>query len=213
MDDAARAQQRPRITSVIRRGRVRRVTEGEESVRDRMVRGAVELFGERGFSATGLREVVAHTGTPRGSIYHHVPGGKAELARAALDRAGEAAAAPFRHSDDPIAALRACLDGWRRALMACDYRAGSAMLAIAVEAREPDGIGSVAAVAYTQWVDAFTASLRAAGVRRKKAGRLATLGVAAIEGAVALCRVRRDTSALDDVGRELEAAIEAARRR
>jgi TetR/AcrR family transcriptional regulator, lmrAB and yxaGH operons repressor len=62
-------------------------------------------------------------------------------------------------------------------------------------------------------VDAFTASLRAAGVRRKKAGRLATLAVAAIEGAVVLCRARHDTSALDDVGRELEAAIESAPRR
>src|SRR4051794_24788645 len=100
---------------------------GTESndVRERMVRSAGLLFGERGFSATGLRDVVAHSATPRGSIYHHFPEGKAELARAALRQAGDAAAAPFEaHAGDPVAALHACLDGWREALESSDFRAG-----------------------------------------------------------------------------------------
>ena len=185
---------------------------GDDSVRDRMARSAVVLFGERGYSATGLRDVVAHSATPRGSIYHHFPDGKAELARAALARAGDDAAAACG-GDDPVAALHACLDGWRRALEATDFRAGSAIVAVAVEPREQTGAADAAADAFARWADAFTASLRAAGVRRKKAGRLATLAVAAIEGAVVLCRARRDTRPLDDVGRELEAAIEAALRR
>lgn len=184
----------------------------DDSVRERMARSAVVLFGERGFSATGLRDVVAHSDTPRGSIYHHFPDGKAELARAAVDRAGLDAAASFA-GDDPVAALHACLDAWRAALQASDFRAGSALVAVAVEPREQTGAADDTAQAYTLWADAFTASLRAAGVRRKKAGRLATLAVAAIEGAVVLSRARRDTSALDDVGRELEAAIAAAPRR
>lgn len=183
-----------------------------DSVRERMTRSAVELFGERGFSATGLREVVAHSATPRGSIYHHFPGGKAELARAALAHAGDDAAARFA-GDDPVAALHACLDGWREALVATDYRSGSAIVAVAVEPRVETGAAEAAAAAFASWVDALTASLRASGVRRKKAGRLATLSVAAIEGAVVLCRARRDTRPLDDVGRELEAAIAAARRK
>ena len=46
---------------------------------------------------------------------------------------------------------------------------------------------------------------------RPRAARLATLTVAAIEGAVVLCRAERSTQPLDDVGKELEAVITAAR--
>jgi AcrR family transcriptional regulator len=186
----------------------------EPDVRERMVRSAGVLFGERGFAATGLRDVVAHSSTPRGSIYHHLPGGKAELAHVVLERAGAAAAVAFTAGDgDPVAALHACLDGWRQALAHSDYKAGSAILAIALEPDEQTGARDAAAAAFARWADAFAATLQASGVRRKKAARLATLAVAAIEGAVVMARTLRDTQPLDAVGRELEAAIAAARRK
>jgi AcrR family transcriptional regulator len=183
-------------------------------VRERMIRSAAVLFGERGFAATGLRDVVAHSSTPRGSIYHHLPGGKAELAQAVLERAADAAAAACEaHRDDPAAALHACLDSWRRALDDSQCRTGSALLAIALEPDEQTGAREAAAAAYARWTDAFAATLEADGVKRKKAARLATLAVAAIEGAVVMSRARGDTAPLDAVGRELEGAIGAARRR
>jgi AcrR family transcriptional regulator len=187
---------------------------GKPDVRERMIRSAGELFGERGFAATGLRDVVAHSSTPRGSIYHHLPGGKAELAHAVVERAGAAAAADCEaHDGDPVAALHACLERWRQALLGSDYRAGSALLAIALEPDEQTGARDAASEAFARWEDAFAATLLASGIKRKKAARLATLGVAAIEGAVVMSRARGDTQPLDAVGREIEAAIDAARRR
>jgi hypothetical protein len=106
--------------------------------------------------------------------------------------------------------LHACLDGWRRALAETDYRAGSAILAIALEPDEQTGARDAAAAAFTRWADAFAATLQASGVRRKKSARLATLAVASIEGAVVMSRARGDTQPLDAVERELEAAIAAA---
>ena len=183
-------------------------------VRERMIESAGALFGERGYAATGLRDVVAHSSTPRGSIYHHLPGGKAELAKAVLERAGASAAAACEaHADDPLAALQACLDSWRAALQASEYRAGSPMLAIALEPDEQTGARAAATAAFARWEEALAASLQEGGVKRKKAARLATLAVAAIEGAVVLSRARGDSEPLDAVGRELEAAFEAARRR
>jgi AcrR family transcriptional regulator len=188
--------------------------EQRSDVRDRMIRSAEVLFGERGFSATGLRDVVAHSSTPRGSIYHHVPGGKAELAIAVVGRAGDAATTAFTGDDgDPVAMLHAYVDGWRRALAESDYRAGSAILAIALEPDEQTGARAAAAAAFTRWADAFAATLQGSGVRRKKAARLATLAVASIEGALVMSRVRGDAQPLDAVERELEAAIEAAQRK
>lgn len=57
--------------------------------RERMVRSAAFLFRERGYSGTGFRDVIAHSGAPRGSIYHHFPGGKAQLAEEAVRYAGD----------------------------------------------------------------------------------------------------------------------------
>jgi AcrR family transcriptional regulator len=179
-----------------------------------MIQSAGELFGERGYAATGLRDVVAHSSTPRGSIYHHLPGGKAELAQAVLERAGASAAAACEaHADDPVAALQACLESWRGTLQASEYRAGSPMLAIALEPDEQTGARAAATAAFARWADAFAETLRAGGVKRKRAARLATLTVTSIEGAVVLSRARGDTEPLDAVARELEAAIEAAQRR
>ena len=175
-----------------------------------MTRSAALLFGERGFSGTGLRDVIAHSSTPRGSIYHHFTGGKAELAREAV-RYAAAEVADAARGGDPVAALRAWLDHWRGALERSDFHAGSAVLAVAVEPDEHTGARAAAAAAFDGWADAFAATLQGAGVKRKKAARLATLTVAAIEGAVAVSRARGDTLALDQVGRELEAAIDAAR--
>jgi AcrR family transcriptional regulator len=183
-------------------------------VREQMTRSAALLFGERGFSGTGLREVIAHSSTPRGSIYHHFAGGKAELAREAVRHAAQEVAGPVADAasgGDPIVALHAWLDHWRGTLERSDFHAGSAVLAVAIEPEEQTGARAAAAAAFDGWAEAFAATLHGSGVKRKKAGRLATLTVAAIEGAVAISRARGDTLALDRVGRELEAAIEAAR--
>jgi hypothetical protein len=158
--------------------------------------------------------VIAHSSTPRGSIYHHFAGGKAELAREAVRHAAEAVAGPVgdaARGGDPVAALHAWIDHWRDALERSDFRAGSAVLAVAAEPEEQTGARAAAAATFEGWAEAFAATLHGAGVKRKKAARLATLTVTAIEGAVVVSRARGDTLALDHVGRELEAAIEAAR--
>ncbi len=53
--------------------------------RARMVRSAATLIRERGIHGTGLREVVAHSGGPRGSLGRFFPGGKTQLVTEAID--------------------------------------------------------------------------------------------------------------------------------
>ena len=50
-----------------------------------MVRSAATLIRERGVHGTGLREVVAHSGGPRGSLGRFFPGGKTQLVTEAID--------------------------------------------------------------------------------------------------------------------------------
>src|ERR1700685_4158371 len=59
------------------------------AVRARMVEGAVRLLATKGVEGTSFAEVLETTGSPRGSVYHHFPGGKPELLHAALDLASQ----------------------------------------------------------------------------------------------------------------------------
>ena len=183
--------------------------------RERMVRSAALLFREQGYSATGFRDVIAHSGAPRGSIYHHFPGGKAQLAQEAVAWAADAIAARLDEAlaseRDAEGVLRAFLTPWREVLERSDFRAGCPLVAITVETDAPPALTAAVAEAFAGWQELLAARLRAAHIPAPRAASLATLTVAAIEGAVLLCRARRDTAPLDAVASELAEAIEAAR--
>lgn len=53
--------------------------------RDHLIETAQRLFGERGFAATPLEEVVAEAGLTRGAVYHHFKDKRA-LFEAVVDR-------------------------------------------------------------------------------------------------------------------------------
>jgi TetR/AcrR family transcriptional repressor of lmrAB and yxaGH operons len=56
-----------------------------ETARDRILRAATRLFQQRSYHGVGLSEILAQAKAPKGSLYHHFPGGKAQLAVAAVE--------------------------------------------------------------------------------------------------------------------------------
>jgi AcrR family transcriptional regulator len=190
------------------------VTARGEETRTRMVRGAAELLRRRGYTGTGFREVIELTGAPRGSIYHHFPGGKTQLAGEAVDHVGSLARDAIQGAfdgADPVGALRAFVELWRRDFERSGNRAGCPIAAVAVESHDDSPeLLDAAARAFGNWRDAFGGCLRRAGVEAGRADRLAALVVSAVEGAIVLSRAERDAAPLLDVAAELEEAIEAA---
>jgi TetR/AcrR family transcriptional repressor of lmrAB and yxaGH operons len=57
---------------------------GRKTTRERLVRAAVKLFQQRGYHGAGLIEILAEAQAPKGSLYHHFPGGKEGLAVACV---------------------------------------------------------------------------------------------------------------------------------
>jgi AcrR family transcriptional regulator len=181
--------------------------------RNQMIQSAALLFREHGYSGTGFRDVIEHSGAPRGSIYHHFPGGKEQLAAdtvawaaGVMERRIERAA----QSGDPVAALGIFVDAWREVLEDSNFRAGCPIIAVAVEADAGAAATAAADAAFSGWQDVISRALLDAGVSRTDARRLATLVVAGIEGAILICRVRSDIRPLRDVHRALEAALRTA---
>ena len=60
----------------------------DSDARHKLIRTAASLFRQRGYNGVGLNELLAASEAPKGSLYHHFPGGKEQLAEAALRFAG-----------------------------------------------------------------------------------------------------------------------------
>lgn len=176
------------------------------SPRDAMLDSAITLFASRGVAATSLRDVVAHSGAPRGSIYHHFPGGKAELAEDATRRAGDLMArlvTKVVDSADPVAAVEAMVDHWSGVLLGSDFGTGCPVAAAALSPEDTPAARSAAGVAFSTWEQALTDALVRRDVPADTAADRAALIVSAIEGALLVSRARRTDAPLRAVGREL----------
>ena len=56
--------------------------------KDNLVRTAMRLFRRQGYASTGLQQILAESGAPKGSLYHYFPSGKEALGEAAVNLAG-----------------------------------------------------------------------------------------------------------------------------
>jgi TetR/AcrR family transcriptional repressor of lmrAB and yxaGH operons len=54
-----------------------------------MALGGMRLLATKGFDGLSFSTVLEQTGAPLGSIYQHFPGGKDQLIKLALERAGQ----------------------------------------------------------------------------------------------------------------------------
>jgi AcrR family transcriptional regulator len=175
--------------------------------RERMVRSPAALLREYGASATSIDRVLAHSGAPRGSVYHHFPGGRTQLIDEAVALAGDLMAGVIdtaMRADDPVEAIDAFFALWRDRLVDSRFRSGCPIVAVAVETNDdaPQLARSAGAV-FAGWQEAFTALFRRHGLPEDRSRRLAALVVAAEEGAVVMCRAQQSTAPMEAVAAEI----------
>ena len=176
----------------------------ESDVRDRMVAGAMAMLAERGLQATSFSEVLSATGAPRGSLYHHFPGGKDQLVAAAVDRAGAVLADAMEPATDapaPVVVAR-FLAIWRALLTRSRCEAGCAVAAVTVATDSPDLLMHVSGV-FRGWRELLGDLLQRGGLSREQASRFALLLIASVEGAVVLSRADQDLQPFEIVAQQL----------
>jgi AcrR family transcriptional regulator len=189
------------------------MSQASKPSRERIVAGAADMIRRRGLHATSIREVAKHARAPLGSTYHYFPDGKRQLVTEAVRWAGGSVSKLLRAKLEagPVAGLRAFLALWRQVTVDADFRAGCPVLAVCVEEPAEDETAlDAAAEIFTTWESLLAGSLRKHGADARQARQLATLTVAAVEGAVVLCRARQSTKPLDEVAAQLEPLLAAA---
>lgn len=169
--------------------------------RIRMIHAAVPLLQRCGVLGTAFADVLAASGAPRGSVYHHFPGGKAQLAEEATAYAGSAISQGLEATltEDPLEAIGQLVDLWRQIARASDFDAGCAVVAGALDPAPASGARRAAAAAFADWQRQIAASLVDRGVAEEIAAEFGTTAVAAVEGAVILARAERSDVPLDRV--------------
>jgi TetR/AcrR family transcriptional repressor of lmrAB and yxaGH operons len=177
-----------------------------------MVRGAAQVLRERGAAGVTIDEVLARSGAPRGSVYHHFPDGRSQLLLEALQYAGDSITTLI---DDAAARggsalVRGFVEFWENALAESDFTAGCPVVAAAIgSADEAPALTAAAGAIFDRWREALGRAFHTEGFDDADAASLALTCVAALEGAVVLCRSARTAEPLRGVAKQLEFLIKA----
>jgi TetR/AcrR family transcriptional regulator, lmrAB and yxaGH operons repressor len=180
--------------------------------RTRLLKGAGQLLAERGYAGMELREVAEQGQAPRGSIYHHFPEGKAQLAREAAELEGAATRALLEHSiaEHGLKETLAMFgETFRRRVNGHPERLGCPVAAAALAPPEDPGLTAAATAAFVSWERPIAAGLREEGVADAEAAIFAGLVVSTIEGALIRARAAGDQAPLDLAVAGLQRALAA----
>jgi len=178
-----------------------------------MIESAALLFSERGVQGTSFTDVLAHSGAPRGSVYHHFSGGKTQLVEDATRWAGEftiAGAVAAVERRDPLAAVGSFRRYWSKILRASDFGAGCPVATAALEGSHQPTARDIAGEVFADWQMVIADALRRGGLPAARARSIAALLLASIEGAIILCRAQRSLRPLERVCDELELVMTSA---
>lgn len=169
--------------------------------RTALIDTAATLFRRQGYAATGLNQILEAAGVKPGSLYHHFPQGKQQLAAAAVEATGSAIEQLLRQllsTDRPVSDI---VERWIDVLvagLAADPRDGCPVEPLATEAvHGSPAVRAAAARAFAGWRATITDRLRRDGWSAARAEQAGLAVISLIEGALILSRTSGDTAALD----------------
>lgn len=185
---------------------IARIADGQPVERKRrdgralLLNGARRLLAEKGYAGMELRDVAERGEAPRGSIYHHFPGGKVQLAIEAAELEGVTIRETIERSLEEKG-LKETLamfgEVFRRRVKNHPERLGCPVAAAALARPEDPALAAAATEAFTSWEAPIAAGLRDEGVDMQSAEDFAGLVVSTIEGALLRARAAGSEGPLD----------------
>ncbi|MDP3739132.1 MAG: TetR/AcrR family transcriptional regulator [Hyphomonadaceae bacterium] len=183
--------------------------------RQAIVNSCVTLFRRKGYSATGLNDIVEASGAPKGSLYHYFPDGKSSIAVAAVEEAGRRVAETVRKlsaecatAGDLVKAHARLIAGWMKQ---SGFRDGCPITTVLLELAPADrAVTEAGRKAYAARTDVMKQKLVADGIPERRADRLAILCSATLQGALIQSRVERSGTPIVTAADELADLLASA---
>src|SRR4029077_2760184 len=156
-----------------------------------------------GTPRTGLREIAAPPGGPRGSLGRFFPGGKTQLVTEAIDVAlvdlfGDLEQT-LSEAETLPEAISVIVAPWRRLLVEHDFALGCPLAATVCDAADNDSLRTHVCEMLTWWQAPVAGAYTRFGAPPAQAKAHATVLVAALEGALILARAQRNIEPLNTV--------------
>lgn len=183
-----------------------------EATRAKMIEAAAALFEREGYSGAGLNAILEESAAPRGSLYFHFPGGKEELAIAAIEasasKLADDVAGALRGARRPSTAVVRVVELLAQRLEASGYEKGCPIASVvASSSAAPEAVRAAASDALASLEASLAAYLVEQGASPREAERRAALVLAAIEGALVLGRIHRSTAPLARVAKSVPSLL------
>lgn len=181
--------------------------------RQALVWAAARLFRRQGFTGTGLSDILAASGAPRGSLYHYFPAGKEEIGAEAVAAAGGLVTRTLKEladeAPDPASFIRRYTEMLAQWLKASDYRDGCPITTTLLEtAPGSERITAAGRAAFADWQAIVGGLLRRHGWPEGAAARTATAVIAGLEGALLMARVQGSGEPVNAITDALCALVE-----
>ncbi len=179
-----------------------------------MIRAAAELMQRRGWYGAGLNDILERAQAPRGSLYHHFPGGKAALATEGVRQTGLLFARQLTEAGadktDIGSYLRALAELSGRDLTESAFEAACPVAAIALDAPQAEEeLMAACNEAFALWLVAITDRLRPMMQRPDRADILARVVATTLLGGTMLARAGRTSELLPLLAQDLAVLAEA----
>lgn len=180
--------------------------------RDQIIQTTCDLIELQGYHATGLNQILKESGSPKGSLYYHFPGGKEELAAESVRHVGEVVLNRIRENleqiEDPAEAIQRFILNVAHHVELSGFRAGGPITTIALETASTSvRLREECQRIYSGWQTAFADKLVQGGMSRERAHSISILIIASIEGGVILCRTEQSRNPLEKVAEEITMLI------
>ncbi|OUR79917.1 hypothetical protein A9Q83_02940 [Alphaproteobacteria bacterium 46_93_T64] len=172
----------------------------------KIIQSAIRLFRRKGYSATGLNEILKSSGAPKGSLYYYFPHGKEELGAAAVKAASETVLKTLEelelnseNGQDFFSRYCHMVAYW---ITASGYSEGCPITTTLLEMSSiSPKIEKAGSMGFSLWKDVFTRVLLKDGLSKEEAIEISLTLLSSIQGAILLSRVSRNTDALKAVGK------------
>ena len=179
------------------------------NIRQEMVSGAISLLAEKGVQGTSFAVITEATKTPRGSIYHHFPGGKNELIEEAVASLGSVVTFLINAVDasSPSQVVEQFLENWRALLLANNFSSNCAIANVSLGAGDEDSLKGSANEVFKDWQHALARAFERSGSKRKDAFDFAAICLASVEGAMILGRASGSDEIFNALSRQLKKIV------
>jgi TetR/AcrR family transcriptional regulator, lmrAB and yxaGH operons repressor len=157
----------------------------EPDTRTRILRAALKLFRQHGYHGVGINDILALAEAPKGSMYHHFPGGKEEIGAAVVAHITTGVRALIEAQPPSLSAaavVQRVADALQATLARTRHELCALFAAFSAERSSAPLLAAAVSQAYADIASVLEARLAAGGASKREARERAALVIMLFEG-------------------------------